>query len=120
MILPHQLVQHLAGSGHLAAAGLSMEDVGKYWAHMGRHSAWGTNHPAFERGRHMPMFLPALTGPGQLWIPVGPKEEFPADALSALFAERGLGIIRSDMQHKQLVDVLLASASLNATHLLRD
>ena len=57
MILPHHLVQHLARSGHLEAAGLSMEDVRQYWDHMGRHAAWGASHPAVGSARHMPMFL---------------------------------------------------------------
>ena len=57
MILPHHLVQHLARSGHLQAAGLSIEDVKEYWSHMGKFSSWGPSHPAFSTGRHMPMFL---------------------------------------------------------------
>ena len=103
MILPRQLVQHLARSGRLEAAWAQHGGRPRILGPHGQALSWGANHPAFQSGsgRHVPMFL-YLYGDDARFnsfgdklvlvscgFRVGPKEKFHAGALSGLCAERG-------------------------------
>ena len=57
IVLPHELIEHLQKSGHLAEAALSLEACREYWQHASKYMEWGPGHSASAAGRHHPMYL---------------------------------------------------------------
>lgn len=57
VVLPHDLVSTLASQGCWPGQLGAMEDLKAWWDHVGRHSEWHCEHPAFDDQTHEPLVL---------------------------------------------------------------